>query len=113
MENTGILPMTSVTATTAVTGERQLNDTLDQSLQTTEDEITPSKTQVDVTAIPTLAPEGTGDTPTQTVSQTGSSVGNQVPCVCPGSHGLANCGPNTTEKPKKSAAAKKRKETSG
>ena len=57
VENTGILPVTSVTATTAVTGERQLNDILDQSLQATEEAITPSQTQVDVTAIPT-APGG-------------------------------------------------------
>ena len=95
----------------AIVGEKEnpTTGTSETPLQVLEEIITPSQTRVDVTAIPTLAPEGTEDALIKTVSQTGSSVGNQLPCVCQGSHGLANCVPNTTERPKMSTAAKKRK----
>ena len=72
-----ILPVARLTTTTLAPEERQISDSVDQSVQVTEEEITPSRTTVAVMAIQTLAPEGTGDTPTQTVSQTESSVGNR------------------------------------
>ena len=95
----------------AILGEQEnpTSGTSDTPSQVLKRIIPPSQTRVDVTAIPTLAPEGTEDALIQTVSQTGSSVGNQLPCVCQGSHGLANCVPNTTERPKMSTAARKRK----
>ena len=79
---TSVPPRPNTNTPLPVEEERRVEETLDQPFQIMEETITPSQRRVDVTAIHTLAPEGTDDAPTQTISQTGSSVGNQVPSVC-------------------------------
>ena len=81
----------------------------DQPVQTTGGEPSLSQTVGIVTTSLTLAPEGAGDPPTRTVSQTGSSVGNQASCVCQGLHCLANCVPIAAKRPKTSVTNKQRK----
>ena len=103
------LPGTNIMTSTTRGGKAPQLDRIVLPIQTTEELTTQSQTVVAVTAVLTPAPEGTGDTSTQTVSQTRSSVGNLASCVCQRSHCLANSAPKAVKQPKQSASNKKRK----
>ena len=102
-----IHPTIAASTHTLTLGEGEV--IINQPIKTTGDAQSLARTADNVTTELTLAPEGAGDTPTRTVSQTGSSVGNQASCVCQGSHCLANCVPIAAKRPSKPVTSKQRK----